>query len=228
MWLVVGLGNPGREYASHRHNIGFGILDELARRTDASAFRSKFGGMIARTELGDDDAWLLKPQTYMNLSGDSVQPCAAFYKIPAERVIVCHDELDLAYGDVRLKRGGGHGGNNGVRSIIQRMGPEFCRLRFGVGRPPAQYRDTSSWVLSNFSAEDREKLDKYVELSAKAVLDIATRGFGAAMKRRNTRQKPKKKRQPATTTEAKPANSEALPVVEQTEGATVALDKSQD
>jgi PTH1 family peptidyl-tRNA hydrolase len=206
MWLVVGLGNPGREYAGHRHNIGFGIVDELARRTGADRYRSKFSGELARTELGDEDAWLLKPQTYMNVSGDAVQPCAAFFKIPAERVIVCHDELDLPYGDVRLKRGGGHGGNNGVRSVMQRLGTDFCRLRFGIGRPPAEYRDTSSWVLSNFSTEDRQKLDDYVDISVKAVLDIATRGFDAAMKRRNTRPKPKKKRQP----KKEPAASEAM------------------
>jgi PTH1 family peptidyl-tRNA hydrolase len=205
MWLVVGLGNPGREYAGHRHNIGFGIVDELARRTGAERFRSKFSGEIARTELGDEDAWLLKPQTFMNLSGDSVQPCAAFYKIPAQRVIVCHDDLDLPFGDIRLKRGGGHGGNNGVRSVMQRLGNDFCRLRFGIGRPPAEYRDTSSWVLSNFRPEEQDKLDKYVEISAKAVLDISARGFDAAMKRRNTRPKPKKKRQP----KKEPAASEA-------------------
>jgi PTH1 family peptidyl-tRNA hydrolase len=196
MWLVVGLGNPGRDYASHRHNIGFRIVDELAERTGADSFRKKFSGELARTELKGDDAWLLKPQTYMNLSGDSVQPCAAFFKIPSERVIVCHDDLDLPFGDIRLKRGGGHGGNNGLRSIIQRMGPDFCRVRFGIGRPTGG-RDASSWVLSNFSSEEREKLDKYVEISAKAVLDIAARGFSAAMKRRNTRPKPKKKRPPA-------------------------------
>lgn len=208
MWLVVGLGNPGREYASHRHNIGFGIIDELARRTGADSFRSKFSGELARTAFKvhqrEEDAWLLKPQTYMNLSGDCVQPCSAFFKIPPEQVIVCHDELDLPFGDIRLKRGGGHGGNNGLRSIIGRLGPNFCRLRFGIGRPPAEYRDTSSWVLSPFSKEERENLDKHVEISAKAVLDIAARGFDAAMKRRNTREKPKKKRQ----TE-KPAPSEA-------------------
>lgn len=191
MWLVVGLGNPGREYASHRHNVGFRIIDEIARRTDADGFRKKFSGEIARTAFKNDDAWLLKPQTYMNLSGDSVQPCAAFYKIPLDRVIVCHDEIDLPFGDIRLKRGGGHGGNNGLRSIIGRMGPDFCRLRFGVGRP-GPGRDASSWVLSGFDAEEREKLDKLVEISAKAVLDIAARGFAAAMKRRNTRPKKKK------------------------------------
>jgi peptidyl-tRNA hydrolase, PTH1 family len=219
MWLVVGLGNPGREYASHRHNIGFGIVDELARRSDADSFRSKFSGELARTELNGEDAWLLKPQTYMNLSGDSVQPCAAFFKIPPDRVIVCHDELDLPFGDVRLKFGGGHGGNNGLRSIIQRMGPDFCRLRFGVSRP-GPGRDASSWVLSNFDAEEREKVDKYVEIAAKAVLDIATRGFAAAMKRRNTRPKAKKKRKP------EPAASEvdgtsALLAPSTTEGAKV-------
>ena len=217
MWLVVGLGNPGRDYAGHRHNIGFRIVDELAERTGADSFRSKFSGAIARTELKDEDAWLLKPMTYMNLSGDSVQPCAAFYKIPPERVLVIHDELDLPYGDIRLKRGGGHGGNNGVRSIIQRMGPDFCRLRFGIGRPPAEYRDTSSWVLSKFSDEDRENLDKYVEIAVKAVLDIAARGFDAAMKRRNTRKKTKKPKPKPQEAEATAEDNEKTEIASDTE-----------
>lgn len=193
MWLVVGLGNPGREYAGQRHNIGFEVVDELARRTGADAFRAKFSGELARTELKDEDAWLLKPMTYMNVSGDSVQPCAAFFKVPPERILVVHDDLDLTFGDIRLKRGGGHGGHNGLRSIMQRLGPDFCRVRFGIGRPPATYRDTASWVLSSFGGQERENLDKLVEIAAKAVLDIAARGFDAAMKRQNTRNKPKKR-----------------------------------
>lgn len=210
MWLVVGLGNPGREYAGHRHNIGFQVIDDLARRTGADSFRTKFSGEIARTELKGEDAWLLKPMTFMNLSGDSVQPCAAFFKVAPERVLVVHDDLDLPFGDIRLKKGGGHGGHNGLRSIIQRLGADFCRLRFGVGRPPASYRDTASWVLSSFSSEERENLDKHVEIAGNAVLDIAARGFDAAMKRRNTRPKPKKRppKEPATSE----APSETTPV----------------
>ncbi len=194
MLLVVGLGNPGRDYAGHRHNVGFMVVDELARRVEAEPFRAKFSGRLSRGWLNDDtQALLFKPETYMNLSGDAVQPCAAFHKIPAEDVIVIHDELDLPFGDIRLKRGGGHGGHNGVRSIIGRLGADFARVRVGIGRPPPQWRG-ADWVLSDFGAEEREKLPKLVEIAAKCVLDIAARGFDAAMKTRNTR--PKKPKPP--------------------------------
>jgi peptidyl-tRNA hydrolase, PTH1 family len=210
MWLIVGLGNPGREYAGHRHNVGFMVLDELASRSGAEAFRAKFSGEIARTELRGEDALLLKPMTYMNLSGDSVQPCAAFFKIPVDRVVVIHDELDVPFGEVRLKKGGGHAGHNGLRSLIQRMGPDFGRLRVGIGRPPASFRgEVADYVLSPFSAEEREKLPKIVDGAAKTVLDIAARGFHAAMKIRNTRPKKKVVRAPEAAAEEAVENRRA-------------------
>jgi peptidyl-tRNA hydrolase, PTH1 family len=219
MWLVVGLGNPGREYASHRHNVGFMVVDALARRAKADSFRDKFSGELARASLGDEDAVLLKPQTYMNLSGDAVQPCAAFYKIAPENVLVVHDELDLPYGTLRLKRGGGHGGHNGLRSIMQRLGADFCRMRFGIGRPPPSYQDSAGFVLSAFNTEERESLDKYVEVAAKSVLDIAARGFDAAMKIRNTRPPKPKRTAPEQPQEAKPeAPSSRDSTVERKEG----------
>jgi peptidyl-tRNA hydrolase, PTH1 family len=208
MWLVVGLGNPGQQYEHNRHNVGFMVIDKLAELVEADAFRSKFSGKLARAELRREDGWLFKPQTFMNLSGDAVQPCTAFYKIPPERVIVVHDELDVPYGEMRLKLGGGHAGNNGIRSISSRMGPEFIRLRFGIGRPTAGFRgDVSDWVLSDFNAEDREKLPKLVEQAAKSVLSIATRGVTAAMKTINTR--PKKKRAPKPEPPPAEASNEA-------------------
>lgn len=224
MLLVVGLGNPGRDYAGHRHNVGFMVVDELARRVEAEAFRAKFSGRLSRGWLNDEaQALLFKPETYMNLSGDAVQPCAAFHKIPPSDVIVIHDELDLPFCDIRLKRGGGHGGHNGLRSLIGRMGADFARIRVGIGRPPPQWRgategpsgsSASNWVLSDFSAEEREKLPKCVEVAAKCVLDIAARGFDAAMKTRNTRpKKPKPKPKP----EAKPEEP-AADDAEATEG----------
>ena len=196
MWLVVGLGNPGGKYAGHRHNVGFMAIDELARREDTDAFRSKFSAEMARCRLskGDDDALLLKPQTYMNLSGDSVQPCAAFFKVPPQRIIVIHDELDLPFATVRLKSGGGHGGHNGLRSIKQRLGgADFLRIRIGIGRPPPSFRgDPADFVLSDFSMQERGELAEVLATAAKTVLDIAARGVQAAMKRRNTRPKKKK------------------------------------
>jgi PTH1 family peptidyl-tRNA hydrolase len=196
MLLVVGLGNPGREYEAHRHNVGFMVVDALARRIEAESFRPRFSAEIARGWLTEDtQALLLKPQTYMNLSGDSVQPCAAFHKVAVSDVLVVHDELDVPFGEVRLKRGGGHGGHNGLRSLIGRMGADFGRIRVGVGRPPASYRgEVADWLLHEFTAEERAELPKYVEMAVKGVLDIATRGFDAAMKTRNTR--PKKQKPP--------------------------------
>jgi PTH1 family peptidyl-tRNA hydrolase len=198
MLLVVGLGNPGREYEGQRHNVGFRVVEELARRIDADSWRAKFSGQISRGWLDDDtQALLLKPQTYMNLSGDCVQPCAAFFKIPAVDVIVIHDELDIPSGVIRLKRAGGHGGHNGLRSLIGRMGPDFCRIRVGVGRPAADWRgEVADWLLQDFTGDEREKLPKTLEIAAKAVLDIAARGFDAAMKTRNTRPKKKKPKPP--------------------------------
>lgn len=211
MWLVVGLGNPGRQYADHRHNVGFMVIDALAAKVEADAFRDKFSGEMARCELRGDDAILFKPQTYMNLSGDAVQPCAAFFKIPKERVVVIHDELDIPFGDVRLKKGGGHGGHNGLRSIIGRMGADFGRLRMGIGRPPASFKgDVADFVLSHYTAEEREKLPKIVESGAQTVLSIAARGLDAAMKQRNTRpkKKPKPKKPPPDTASPDAAKAE--------------------
>lgn len=210
MLLVVGLGNPGREYEHNRHNVGFMVIDELAKLVEADRFRKKFSSEMVRVELKQEDGLLLKPQTFMNLSGDAVQPCAAFFKVPAENVVVVHDELDVPFGELRLKKGGGHGGHNGLRSIIGRMGPDFVRLRFGIGRPPASFRGSpADFVLSDFYAEERDQLPKLVEKAAKVVLSIATRGLQAAMKTTNTRPKKKKPPKPESPDgEAKPTPAE--------------------
>lgn len=195
MLLVVGLGNPGREYADHRHNVGFMVVDELARAKGAEPFRSKFSGQLTRLRLGgDEELLLLKPQTYMNESGRSVGPAAGFFRVPAERIVVVHDELDLAGGEVRLKLGGGHAGHNGLRSIIASLGTgDFGRIRIGIGHPAAGWRgDVADWVLAAFEPELAAALPTILRNAAESVLDIATRGFEAAMKTRNT--KPSKKR----------------------------------
>lgn len=198
MLLVVGLGNPGREYERNRHNVGFMVIDRLAELVEAERFRKKFSSEIARAELRNEDGWLLKPQTYMNLSGDAVQPCAAFFKIPPQNVVVVHDELDLPFGEIRLKTGGGHAGHNGLRSIIGRMGPDFIRVRVGIGRPPSSSKSTADYVLQDFSSAEREDLPKLVEKAAKVVLSIATRGLQAAMKTTNTKPNKKKTREQPT------------------------------
>ena len=138
MLLVVGLGNPGREHAKQRHNVGFMVADALRSASGWPDYRSKFHGLWSRGDLAGQRAELLKPQTYMNLSGDSVQPAAAFLEVEPRDIVVVHDELDLPWEDVRIKVGGGHAGHNGLRSIQQRLGtPDFVRVRVGIGRPPS-------------------------------------------------------------------------------------------
>jgi PTH1 family peptidyl-tRNA hydrolase len=191
MLLVVGLGNPGREYASHRHNVGFMAVDELAARLRADAFREKFSGEWTKAEIGGEQVVLLKPMTYMNESGRSVQPAAAFFKVKPSDVIVLHDELDLPFGDVRLKMAGGHAGHNGLRSIIGSFGtPDFGRVRIGVGRPPTSFRgEVADFVLSSFDAVERASLPDLLKRATESVLEVAARGFGPAMNVRNTRPK---------------------------------------
>jgi PTH1 family peptidyl-tRNA hydrolase len=189
MFLVVGLGNPGREHENDRHNVGFVVVDALTRRAGAGDFKAKFNALLARGSLGDHDVALLKPQTYMNRSGESVQPAAAFFKIAPPEVLVVHDEIDLPWGDLRLKVGGGHAGHNGVRSIIDRLGtPDFIRLRVGVGRPPPGYRgEGKDWVLSGFDAVQRAELPAIVDRALDAIERVLKDGVAAAMNVANTR-----------------------------------------
>jgi peptidyl-tRNA hydrolase, PTH1 family len=191
MWLVVGLGNPGPSYAQHRHNVGFMAIERLAERLDADSPRDRHAGRLRRAEVQGEGLLLLEPQTFMNASGESVQPTAAFYKIPPERIIVLHDELDLPFGEVRLKLGGGHAGHNGLRSILERLGtPEFIRVRIGIGRPPPEHGgDVSSFVLSRFSQEEAEALPGVLKKATQSVLEVALRGLPAAMKAIHTRPK---------------------------------------
>lgn len=189
MWLVVGLGNPGREYASHRHNVGFLVVEELGSRLRADAFRDKFSAQWTRATKGDEQVVLLQPQTFMNESGRSVQPAAAFFKVEPGNVLVVHDELDLPFGDVRLKVGGGHAGHNGLRSIIQHLGTsDFPRLRFGVGRPPPGFRgEVADFVLSGFDGDERARLADLVKTAADAAMDVLERGLQPAANRLNTK-----------------------------------------
>ena len=175
MFLVVGLGNPGREHEGNRHNVGFMLVDGIRAAEGWPEYREKFKGLLTRGEVhsesGRCDVSLLKPQTYMNLSGESVQPAAAFLKVPPERIVVVHDELDLPWRDVRLKVGGGHAGHNGLRSIIQCLGtPDFTRVRVGIGKPPAGFRGSGAdWVLSAFDPLERAELPDVLRAAETAV-----------------------------------------------------------
>lgn len=193
MHLVVGLGNPGKKYERNRHNVGFMVVERLARAHGLPDFKEKFSAVWTRGEIaaggGRHAVALLEPQTYMNLSGDSVQPAAAFLKVEPAQVIVVHDELDLSWRDIRLKVGGGHAGHNGLRSIIQRLGtPEFVRLRVGVGRPPPGFRgDVADFVLADFDALERSELPDVVDRAVAAIERVVADGIAAAMNAVNTK-----------------------------------------
>ena len=183
MHLIVGLGNPGREYESSRHNVGFVVLDELRRKGSLPDFKEKFSGVWSKGDLFGHPVALLKPMTYMNLSGDSVQPAAAFLKVPPSDILIIHDELDLAWRDVRVKVGGGHAGNNGIRSVIQRLGtPDFVRVRVGIGKPGPGFKgDGADWVLSSFDAMERAEWPDVEAKAIEAVRAILESGPSAAM-----------------------------------------------
>lgn len=165
MLLVVGLGNPGSDYANNRHNIGFMAADEIVRRYSFAPFRSKFHGDLSDGTVGGEKVLVLKPQTYMNESGRSVQAAMAFYKIAPEDVIVIHDEIDLAGGKARLKRGGGHAGHNGLRSIHAHVGPDYARVRLGVGHPGDKDK-VAGHVLKDFAKAERPWVDTLVDAVA--------------------------------------------------------------
>ncbi len=189
--LIVGLGNPGPEYQRARHNIGWLALDELVREAGAIGVKKKFQGEYARASFAGRECVLLRPMTFMNESGRSVQPAAAFFRVAPRDVIVLHDELDLPLGDVRVKVGGGHAGHNGLRSIIEHLGtPDFVRVRLGVGRPPVDFTgDVADYVLSGFATSERARAEDMAALGARTVLKILGDGVDRAMNEANTRPK---------------------------------------
>lgn len=190
MLLIAGLGNPGPRYQATRHNIGFRLVDELARQAGlgSSSFRERFHGEIASAQLGGAELLLLKPQTFMNDSGRSVQAACAFYKIKPADLIVAHDELDLPFGDVRLKKGGGDGGNRGVRSVSGALGPDYIRIRLGIGRPPPDFRgDPADFVLQAFALAEQAGVDQMLTRAAEAVSLVTSLGLEKAMNRINQR-----------------------------------------
>jgi PTH1 family peptidyl-tRNA hydrolase len=184
--LVAGLGNPGREYAATRHNVGFLVADELARRHGGS-WRSKFSGDLAEVRVDGARVALLKPQTYMNLSGRSVQPAARFFKVEPDALLVVHDEVDLEPGRLQLRAGGGLAGHNGLRSVAQALGSQdFLRLRVGVGRPQrGDPRPVADFVLDRWEAH--EDVDGLVARAADAVEALLADGLEDAQQRFNER-----------------------------------------
>jgi peptidyl-tRNA hydrolase, PTH1 family len=167
MRLIVGLGNPGTRYAMNRHNIGFMAVDAIARRYRFAPFRGKFQGALSEGMIDDAKIMLLKPETYMNASGDCVGAAAHFYKVAPHEIAVIHDDIDLAESKVRVKRGGGSAGHNGLRSIDAVIGADYWRVRLGVGHPGLKAL-VETYVLQNFFAEERDWLDPLLEAVAEA------------------------------------------------------------
>lgn len=200
MWLVVGLGNPGTKYARNRHNIGFQVVDELAAKHGLAAWKSgKLGGDttagVITTERGRERAVLLKPMEFMNLSGFAVQRTAAFHSIAPDEILVVHDEIDLELGLVRLKSGGGHGGHNGLRSMVDQLGSnKFARLRMGVGRDSrsplgggASNQAVAGWVLSDFPPAHIPTVTAMIRAGCEDIETVLAKGITPAMNQHNAR-----------------------------------------
>lgn len=179
MKIVVGLGNPGQEYSTTRHNVGFMVVDELAGRWGISGWRNKFDAQVAEYR-GDEPVILVKPQTYMNLSGRSVGAILNWYKLAVQDVIVVYDDLDLPLGRIRLRSQGGAGGHRGIESLLQQLGKDdFCRVRIGIGRPP-QYMETADYVLSRFTTEEIPLIQPTIKRATEAMEAIIKDGMTKA------------------------------------------------
>jgi PTH1 family peptidyl-tRNA hydrolase len=184
-FLIVGLGNPGREYKDSRHNLGFMLVDRLSVRLNARLTRVQAKALVGSVNYENNKLILAKPQTYMNLSGGSIQGLARFYKIPLESMLVAHDDLDLPFGTIRIRPGGGPGGQKGIASTIDHLGTkDFRRLRLGIGRPPGRM-DPSDYVLQNFTQADQPLLSEILDRAAQAALTFVTEGLDAAMNKFN-------------------------------------------
>ncbi len=189
-WLVVGLGNPGKKYENNRHNTGFRVMDALCSKHSVRCDRSKFHALTGEAVLGGHRCLLMKPQTFMNASGDAVAEAADFYKIPPERVLVIFDDISLPVGALRIRPKGSAGGQNGVKSIINMMGSEqFPRIKVGVGAKPHPDYDLADWVLSNVTEEELPAMNDAVERAVLAVSELIANGVPVATQKYNGKQK---------------------------------------
>lgn len=184
-FLIIGLGNPGREYKDNHHNFGFMLVDRLAVRLNARGMKLQSKAIVTNAIYEERKLILAKPQTYMNLSGHSVQGLAHFYKLPLENLLVAHDDLDLPFGTIRLRPGGGPGGQKGVASAIESLGTkDFVRLRLGIGRPPGRM-DPAAYVLQDFSRDEMKELSAILDRAADAALEFVVNGLDKAMNKYN-------------------------------------------
>jgi peptidyl-tRNA hydrolase, PTH1 family len=209
MWLIVGLGNPGKKYDGTRHNIGFEVAEKIGSRAGIT-LASKFSGRFGRGNLFGVDVAVLMPDTFMNLSGDSVQPACGFLKLAPTDVIVIHDELDLPFGDVRIKVGGGHAGHNGLRSILGRMTPEFARIRMGIGRPPPAW-EVADFVLARFNATEAPGVGAMIDRGCELVEASVKLGPAKAMNQLHGAAKEGKKGQEKPKSPIEATGSKARP-----------------
>ena len=185
-WLIVGLGNPGLQYEKTRHNAGFMVIDALAEKYGVGFPKRKYDALIGECKIGDNRIMLVKPQTFMNLSGKAVTAICSFYKIPYDKVIVMFDDVSLDMGKIRVRRKGSDGGHNGIKDIIQLSGTsDIPRIKIGVGKKPNAEYDLKDWVLGKFSKEDLDNFQKATESGVKAAEEIVKRGIDSAMNRYN-------------------------------------------
>ena len=184
-FLLIGLGNPGREYVNNRHNFGFMLIDRLAVRLNARGLKVQSKAVVTDAMYEDRKVILAKPQTYMNLSGQSVQGLINFYKLPLDKVIILSDDLDLPFGTIRIRASGGPGGQRGLSSVLESLGTkDVPRLRLGIGRPPGRM-DPSYYVLQNFSRADMQAISEILDRAADAALEFVKNGLNAAMNKFN-------------------------------------------
>lgn len=186
MHLVLGLGNPGRQYAQTRHNAGFLVVDRIAERLLESCDKKQLGALVGSVRLGTEAVVLAKPQGFMNLSGQPAASLRGYFKLANDEVVVVHDDVDIPFGDIRVKKGGGHGGHNGLRDLNQKLGADYVRVRFGVGRPPAGW-DTADYVLGRWTSEEEAALPELVDRAVDAVEMVVVEGSTEAMNRVNVR-----------------------------------------
>lgn len=187
-WIIAFLGNPGLKYNGTRHNAGFMAADAMEKKLGVRINKMRFKALTQTVDIGSHRVLLMKPQTYMNLSGDAIAQAAKFYKVPPERVIVVSDETALPIGKLRIRRGGSAGGHNGLKSIIARLGTDqFPRIRLGVGAPPHPDYDMADWVLAAFKGQDAADMEAVAEKAADAVACYITEGADKAMNKFNTR-----------------------------------------
>lgn len=186
-FLLVGLGNPGKKYEETRHNIGFTFINSIAKKASINIDKSKFSSLCARYESGENYFLLSKPQTFMNESGKAVREIKNYYKIPIDKTIIVFDDLDLNVGQIRIKRGGGSGGHNGIKSIIEELSEDtFIRIRIGIGKP-VKKTDVDQYVLSKFNQNEVSKIKEIIDISDEIIDDIVFKGIAFAMNKFNSK-----------------------------------------